>query len=154
MATLTFDGNKHTLTLFDGEGAAVRAWPANNVVDSKISAIRYIPNGHHKILDQKTPNKHHTLTIDKLGIPVHDINGMYGRFGTIRLERFAAGGQFHNGIAVHAGRINGHAQNHATDGCIRTTDAAMGVISAHMRNDPLVAITVRNNHEQNSVYRH
>ena len=104
-------------------------------------------NGTHILVDRSGPHRHATSTH---GIPDDSATGAYGSHGIVRLAPI----QGHDGIGVHSGRAgipDGRGRmgpDHAPQGCIRTTDEAMRVITQTMRTDPLHSITVRNNHEQ------
>jgi hypothetical protein len=152
VSTLVFDGTAHTLTFFDTQGNQVGQWPANNLVDHGYvvnhHGLPFIPNDSYTIEDQDAPHTHGRNN------PDDSLNGAYGRFGIIRLDPFSVNGRRHAGVAVHSGRADAGAENHATHGCIRTTDEAMGVITRLMRNDPLESITVQNNHDQHHRPRH
>ena len=146
MSTLVFDGTAHTLTLYDSKNASVGHWHANNVVDHK-ATLRFVPNRDYRIIDQVCPHRH--------GGNEDTLDGAYGRFGILRLEPFLAAGHHHDGVGVHSGRANKGAADHATMGCIRTTDAAILAITQYIPSDPLTTITVQNNHDQvnNHVHR-
>jgi hypothetical protein len=146
MSTLVFDGGAHTLTLFDASGHQVGQWHANNVVDSKIKNLRFLPNRAYTIIDPAHPHKH--------GGSSDTLNGAFGRFGIIRLQAFTVSGVQHDGVGVHSGRANKGGADHATHGCVRTTDAAMAAITAHMLTDPLVTLTVQGNHDQHNKSPH
>lgn len=141
MSTLVFDGTSHTLTLLDSKGAQVGQWHANNVVDSH-ATLRFVPNGTYSIIDQAHPHRH--------GGSADTLNGPYGRFGIIRMRDFSVAGKVHSGVGVHSGRADRGGADHATMGCIRTTDAAMKAISEHIKSDHLLSITVRGNHDQHN----
>lgn len=139
MSTLVFDGTSHTLTLRDSRGNNVGHWHANNVVDRR-ATLRYVPNRTFTIIDRSAPHRHNAHE--------DSLNGPYGRFGIIRLHQFAVDGRNHSGVGVHSGRAATGGADHATMGCIRTTDAAMHAISGHISGDPLTEITVQNNRDQ------
>jgi hypothetical protein len=145
MSTLVFDGAAHTLTLLDSAGQQVGQWHANNVVDHR-ATLRFVPNRTYHIIDPTHPHRH--------GGEADTLDGAYGRFGIIRLAPFNAHGHAHSGVGVHSGRANRGGADHATMGCIRTTDEAMEAIVRHMRVDPLHSITVRNNHVQHNRHPH
>jgi hypothetical protein len=141
MSTLVFDGDNHTVTLFDAQNNQVGQWHANNVVDSR-ATLRFVPNRNYQIIDQTHSHRHNNGQDTR--------NGAYGRFGIVRLQEFTVDGQTHDGVGVHSGRENQGGADHATMGCIRTTDEAMEAITQHMLDDPLTSITVQNNHEQHN----
>jgi hypothetical protein len=142
MSSLVFDGTAHTLTLYDAQDQQIGQWHANNVVDHK-ATLKFVPNGEYDLIDKSRPFRH--------GGAADTANGPYGRFGIIRLDEFSADGHVHDGVGVHSGRANKGGPDHATMGCIRTTDAAMAAITGHMPTDPLTTITVQNNHIQPNI---
>ncbi len=148
MSELVFDGATHQVSLIDRNSNTVGNWQANNVVDRRGQFLRFVPNGTHILVDRSMPHRH--AGNDGHGIPLDSSRGSYGSHGIVRLAPIHG----HNGIGVHSGRAgvpDGWGRmgpDHATQGCIRTTDEAMGVIAQTMRTDALRSITVRNNHEQ------
>ncbi len=148
MSELVFDGATRQVLLIDSNGNTVGSWPANNVVEQVGSHLRFVPNGTHILVDRSMPHRH--AGSDRHGIPLDSARGSYGSHGIVRLAPI----QGHDGIGVHSGRAgvpDGRRRmgpDHATQGCIRTTDEAMRVIEQTMRTDALRSITVRNNHEQ------
>jgi hypothetical protein len=145
MSTLVFNGAERTLTHFDSSGQQVGRWYANNVVDRR-ATMRFVPNNTFNIIDQTHPHRH--------GSAVDTRNGAYGQFGIIRMQSFSADGHAHDGVGIHAGRANQGGEDHATMGCIRTSEAAMESIARHMRIDPLRSIAVHHNHVQNNRHPH
>jgi hypothetical protein len=85
--------------------------------------------------------------------PKDSTNGAYGRYGAVVMNAIRQ----HTGIAVHSGRANLRDMagrtgvNYATEGCIRTTDDAMAVISRTMHSDPIHIVTVQNNYDHNPI---
>jgi hypothetical protein len=138
--------------LYDADGSEVGQWHANNVVDHS-ATLRFVPNWTYTIDDPIHPHTHDGA-VDRHGVGVDTINGSYGRFGILRLHPFRADGTPHEGVGVHSGRDNSGGADHATMGCIRTTDAAMEAITQHIQSDPLDSITVQNNHEQSNRHPH
>jgi hypothetical protein len=142
MSTLVFNGNNHTLTLFDAKGAQVgQPWHANNVVDSH-ATLRFVPNQTYNIIDGAHPHRH--------GGSEDTLNGAYGRFGILRLQDFSVAGKLHSGVGVHSGRADKNGADHPTMGCIRTSDEAMKAIVGYIKSDPLRSITVQGNHDQHN----
>jgi hypothetical protein len=139
MSSLSFNGNDQTITLFDAQGNQLGAWPANNVVD-RTATMRFVPNQDYDIVDRNAPHTH--------GGEADTPNGPYGSFGIIRFEGFWADGVHHDGVGLHSGRADRGGADHATMGCIRTSDGAMQAISQHIATDPLTTITVHGNHVQ------
>lgn len=148
MSELVFDGAAHQISLIDGNGNTLGTWPANNVVEQGADHLRFVPNGRHVPIDRSAAHRH--AGSDRRGVPLDSSRGAYGTHGIVRLAPIHG----HDGIGVHSGRAgvaDGRGrrdQNHATQGCIRTTDDAMATITRTMRADPLRVITVRNNREQ------
>lgn len=142
MSTLVFDGNAHTVTLTDKDGKEVGTWPANNIVTHQGNHLRFIPNGNHSVATPSSPHRHNASD--------DSVNGKYGSYGTVVMNPI----QGHSGVSVHSGRATTNDRagrsgvNHATEGCIRTTDAAMAEITRVMHSDPLHTVTVQNNHVQ------
>jgi len=142
MSDLTFDGHTHTLTLRDQNGQVVGTWAANNRTDAQ-ATLQFVPNGGYTVRDSHTPTRH--------GAPDDTIDGRYGTQGIVQ---FNVPG--HVGVGIHAGRQVTRDRtperlagpDHVTEGCIRTTEEAMGAIVNAMRNDPLTAIRVVNNRNQ------
>ena len=147
MATLAFDGITHTITLKDKDGNEVGSWPANNVVTRTPDRryLPFIPNGDHTVATPRMPRRH--------GAEHDSVNGEYGSYGAVVMNPI----QGHTGVAVHSGRANVRDRanrtgvNYATQGCIRTTDAAMAVITQTMHTDPINSVSVRNNYDQHNA---
>lgn len=148
MSELIFDGTTHQISLVDRNGNTIGTWPANNVVEQRGNHLPFVPNGTHGLIDRTAPHRHGGT--DARGIPVDSTEGAYGSYGIVRLLPLGR----HSGIGVHSGRaqradgLGRVGPNHATQGCIRTTDEAMRAIAQTMRRDALTTITVRNNHAQ------
>jgi hypothetical protein len=153
MSELVFDGATRQISLIDSNGNTVGTWPANNIVERgsrhpRVPHLRFVPNGTHILVDRSMPHRHAGNGSD--GRPLDSAAGSYGSHGIVRLAPI----QGHNGIGVHSGRAgipDGRGRvgpDHATQGCIRTTDEAMGIIARRMRTDALRSITVHNNHDQ------
>jgi hypothetical protein len=142
MSELTFDGQAHTLTLRDRDGHVVGTWDANNRTDSQ-ATLQFVPNGNYIIQDSRAPTRHDAQR-----------DSINGAFGTRGIVQFNVPG--HDGVGVHAGRQtardatpeHGVGPDHVTEGCIRTTEQAMGTIVDTMRNDPLTDIHVVHNRNQ------
>ena len=74
-------------------------------------------------------------------------NGSFGPNGIFRLKDFKdSGGTNHDNVGVHAGRKD-KGVNAKTEGCIRTTDEAMGQIVKTAKDDPLKTLKVENDNE-------
>lgn len=137
MSRLLFDGATHEITLLGSDGSVMGAWSAYNNVDSH-ATIRHIQNGTYEIQDRSAPHRH-----------TPDPNGPYGSY---RIIRFNVPG--HPGIGIHSGRANARFKPgppHATMGCIRTTDEAMGKIKDYMAISSLSMIEVLNNSGPSAV---
>jgi hypothetical protein len=96
------------------------------------SELGKLPNGTYPVLDQNSPHTHGDA------VDTHDSNrqdsenGEYGSGGIFRVESFKGpDGKTHEGVGVHAGRedrpdgAGRKGPDHATQGCIRTCDAAI-----------------------------
>ncbi len=139
MSKLTYDGTNHKIEIIKNDGTSGGKWTAYNNIDSSFAnkhwdKHRHLPNDTYTILDKKQPNKHEA-----------DAEGSYGLYGIIRFDV-----PNHSGVGVHSGRAHDPhtpGPEHATHGCIRTTDAAMLAIKQIMAIDPLTTITVFGNSE-------
>lgn len=134
MATLTFNGQGHTLSIIDDGGRTSGVWTAYNNTDSH-ATLRHIPDGTYIIQDTLAPHWHPA-----------NANGPYGLYGVIRFNV-----PNHAGIAVHSGRASSGGPLHPTMGCIRTSDTAMKAIKDLMSKDHLSTITVIGNSKQSST---
>ncbi|MES2295933.1 MAG: hypothetical protein V4582_02775 [Pseudomonadota bacterium] len=131
MSKMVFDGQSHQLSLIDENGMVLGSWAAYNNVD-RHATLTHVPNRTYQILDRSMPRQH-----------AADANGPYGLHGIVRFEMPG-----HPGIGVHSGRASAvyrPGPEHPTQGCIRTSDDAMGVIVQTMRADPITTIEVINN---------
>lgn len=142
MSEVTFNGETHILTLNGEDGQVLGNWQANNRT-TNAATLQFVANGDYDVLDQNEPHTHN---------PQDDsADGEYGSFGIVR---FNVPG--HDGVGIHSGRQNspdltpehGIGPNHVTQGCIRTTDAAMAVIVQTMQDDPLLVLHVEQNRNQ------
>ncbi|MBL7635489.1 L,D-transpeptidase family protein [Atlantibacter hermannii] len=132
MSRLVFNGENHQLSLLDGDFTVVGSWKAYNNVDSR-AKIKILINGSYSIQDKKKPHLH----------PGDNEDGSYGSYGIIRFNYPG-----HPGIGVHSGQAHNRYKpgpEHATMGCIRTTDEAMKKIKDYMETSPLTTITIKNN---------
>jgi hypothetical protein len=165
MSYLIFDGDTNSLSLFDGSGKFVESWPATNrggpKSDFRITRdeafVSYIPDGNHKFepASQHAPQKH------KEKPQLDTLNGTYGTLGILRLVDIKLGGQVHQGLGIHAGhqisrdstvvsrtplqQLHHQGAYYRTNGCIRTTEAAMHRIAAVIVSDPPKFLNVRHN---------
>jgi hypothetical protein len=165
MSYLVFDGDENRLSLFEVSGKLVGSWPASNRggpasdfhVAQAEAFITFLPDGEYQfeLGSQSVPQKH-------LNMPELDMaDGKFGSLGILRLEPIKYGGQFHRGIGIHAGRqsksdamvisrkplqqIHNRGPYYRTNGCIRTTEAAMHRIAVAIAKDPLKFLRVQNN---------
>jgi hypothetical protein len=149
-SSLDYDAKTHTLTLYDKNGNTVGSWHANNRVDSH-ATLRGLPDGRYQFADT-TKATHHS-GVDKHGIPMDSKKGEYGPSGIFHLKGFNADGTHHEGVGVHSGREgvpdasaqHGEGPDHVTQGCLRTTNAAMSQITDTAKTDPLTTLSVQNN---------
>ena len=132
MSTLSFDGCAHTLKLLGDDGSTIGTWTAYNHVDRR-ATFSHVENGTYQIQDKSKPHLH----------PGDSEDGSYGSYGIIRFNYSG-----HPGVGVHSGRAHASYQpgpEHATKGCIRTTDEAMKKIKENMARSSLSTISVANN---------
>jgi hypothetical protein len=129
MSALDYDDTTHTLTLTTATGERVGAWTAHNNVSSGSGGVW--PAG---TFDFSWHSRHDGGTADSA----------YGSNGNFI---FDVPGR--TGMGVHSGRsstADGRSRSgtqHATEGCIRTSDQATAQIEQTHRGDPLTEITVR-----------
>ena len=129
MAHLVFDNHSHTLTLHGASGSVIGSWTAYN--NAQRSSRGPFPIGTYSY-------SHHNL---------HPGNGPDGPYGSYGILVFDVPGR--SGMGVHSGRstrrdLAGRSgPAYATDGCIRTTDAAMGVIDTTHSSDRIRHLEVR-----------
>ena len=142
-SSLRFDGGASTITLMDRHGNVIATWPAYNNVQHTNPNGRW-EDGTYHMLDSTAPHMH--------GEPADTPAGEYGPHGSVRARDFTeTNGNHRTTMAVHSGRTDvpdsagRTGPHHATNGCIRTTDDAMGTIESVMATDPLETITVTNN---------
>ena len=139
MSRLVFDGTAHTVQLIDKHGKAVGTWTAYNNIDSAFAkthyaGARHLKNGLYVMQDSRSAHRH----------PGDNANGRFGTYGILRFNYHVD----HPGVGVHSGRANNTrvpGAQHATHGCVRTTDEAMRYITAHISGDPLTNITIQGN---------
>jgi L,D-transpeptidase catalytic domain len=165
MSNLEFDGDELRLSLIDQSGKRIGSWPASNFggpksdfrSDINEAFVTWIPDGTYPFdpPSRHLPQRHSR----KPGGDTRD--GPYGTLGILRLAPIHYGGQTHGGVGIHAGRehqkdsrvisrkplMRGHygGAYYRTNGCIRTTEAAMHAIAAAIAKDPLVDLIVKNN---------
>jgi hypothetical protein len=134
-STLDYDGASRRLTLTRSDGT-VQQFPANNNAQRNSrgnwedGTFQY---GYHKSHPEDSSPE-----------------GAYGSYG---IHVFQVPGA--EGIGVHSGRENTPDQlgrpgvDHATRGCIRTTDEGVAAINdAISADDPVTHITIRNNRQE------
>jgi hypothetical protein len=138
MSYLIYNGVHHTIELTDKSGKSKGKWTAFNNIDSKFATTHYhglphLRDGVYAVLDGKSPHRHH-----------HDYaNGSFGSYGIIRFNYPG-----HPGVGVHSGRVHAAQMpgaQHATHGCVRTTNHAMALIKHHMSSDPITNIRIQGN---------
>jgi hypothetical protein len=148
---LVYDGQAHTLNLYRKSGEEIGSWHANNNVDSRAS-LGKLPDGVYPVMDANSPHTHGNA-VDSHDSNLQDSkNGEYGPGGIFRLENFTGpDGKTHTGVGVHAGRedkpdaAGRSGADHATQGCVRTCDTAIKIITDTAKKDPLRTLTVQNN---------
>jgi hypothetical protein len=127
MSTLYFNRSAHTIALTGGDGTAIGNWTAYNNVDS---ASAPWDDGSYNFDYRKT---HADDAPDSA----------YGSYGIFIFKTPPR-----TGLGVHSGRENvkdglgRKGPQHATNGCVRTTDDAMKQILATHTNDPLLSFTL------------
>jgi RHS repeat-associated protein len=143
LSSLTFDGKSKTLTLYDKNGKSVGSWKATNNVQRSNPKGKW-EDGTYTMKDTKTPHTH--------GGSADTPKGEYGSHGIFRAMDFTeSNGNKRTAMGVHSGRegekdlANREGVEHATNGCIRTTDSAMAQIVATAAVDPIETIEVKNN---------
>jgi hypothetical protein len=137
VSKLTYNGHTHTIEIFDDKGASLGKWTAYNNIDHAFAKAHYdslthLKNGSYPVQDRQFPHSH-----------AADANGSYGLHGIIRFNYPG-----HSGVGLHSGRANAKhmpGAQHATHGCIRTTDEAMAAIKIIIAKDPLKNMTVQAN---------
>lgn len=138
MANLLYDGRIHQLTLRDMTGHIVGSWQAHNLTDRR-ATLPFILDGTYKFQDTGAAHFHP-------GQPDADSeDGGFGPYGIFRI--YYPG---HRGVGIHSGRLN-HPHGgtiYWTEGCIRTTDAAMKSISKTVVTDHLTTLVVVANYRE------
>jgi hypothetical protein len=130
------------IALYSGEGTLIGAWRAANNVDSDSKGVW--PDGSYTIQDSTAPHTH--------GGDKDTLDGEYGTHGIIRADTFTdTDGDTRTGMGVHAGRENDAdglgrtGPEHATFGCIRTTEEGMETAAETAPVDPIETIDVTSN---------
>ena len=139
MSDLVYNHATKQITLRNRNGVTIGTWHANNNVDSHVG-LPSLPNGVYQFKDTFAPFTHKGDAS----------NGPYGPAGIVRLEDFHFSDRKlpHEAVGVHSGRKHIHDKagragvDHATHLCVRTTDQAMSMIVATMRQDPLKTLLV------------
>jgi RHS repeat-associated protein len=152
-SSLKFDGKAQTLTLYNNKGCVVGTWKATNNVTKYGKNANPKGNwedGTYKMRDRSSPKRHGDAATD--GIKQDSPSGEYGSHGIFRAEDFVeSNGKKREVMGVHSGRkgmkdgAEREGVDHATNGCIRTTDEGMATIEETATTDPLETITVENN---------
>jgi RHS repeat-associated protein len=145
---VVYDGSANTLTLYSGTGERLGVYPADNNVDSH-SSLGKLPDGTYPVIDQNSPYTHGNA-VDPRDSNLQDSeDGEFGPGGIFRIQAFKGpDGKPHRGVGVHAGRKNTPDRRgrrgpaHATEGCIRTCDAAIHQITNTAKTDPLTSLIV------------
>jgi RHS repeat-associated protein len=141
-AHLVYNNDAKYLALYSAEGALIGAWPAANNVDSHSKGAKVWSEGTYPMKDTTQPNLH--------GGTADSVDGEYGTNGIFRAQDFKdSTGTQREEMGVHAGRENDEDKlkrsgpEHATFGCIRTTEDAMKAIVETAVIDPLKTIEVQ-----------
>ncbi len=138
MSTMKFYGTDHMVELFSAGGKSIGKWMAYNNIDSGYARKHYggqlhLTNGTYTFLDTTAPHTH----LDDAP------SSSFGLYGILRFNY-----PKHPGVGVHSGRAHEKVAPgplHATHGFIRTTDAAMAAIKAHIATDKLTTIEITGN---------
>jgi RHS repeat-associated protein len=153
-ATLVFDAQAHTITLYTNDGQKVGTWHASNNVASNAKfnngeKTTPLPNGTYGMADKSSPHMHgNQKDSNGDGHPADSPKGEFGKDGIFRLGKSAVNPD--GGVGVHSGRddvpdaAGRTGADHATMGCVRTTGEAMDTITSTAKSDPLTSITVQN----------
>lgn len=130
MSTLTYNGQTNQLTLTHSDGTT-ETWTAHN--NAQTSSAGRMPNGTHNFV-WHSPH------------PGGGANTAYGSHGNFI---FDVPGR--TGMGVHSGRATSTdgagrtGTEYATNGCIRTTNAATERILDVHATDPITSLAVTNN---------
>lgn len=128
MSTLAYDDVTHILTLFSSTGERLGAWTAHNNAASNSGGV--FPAGTFEF---SWHAQHEGGNAD----------GAYGSYGNFIFEVPGRTGMgVHSGRSAQADRRGRSGTQHATMGCIRTTDRAMAQILAIHARDPLTTLSV------------
>jgi RHS repeat-associated protein len=129
LSSVVFDRGSGTILIYSGSGQLLAVFPGANNVQSSARAGN-APNGTFSYIGH----------VPHTGGP----SGPYGSNGNFVFD-FPNG----SGIGIHSGRVgvpDGRGRTgfqHATNGCIRTTDEATSFLSNLNSTDPLTAIKVQ-----------
>ena len=138
-ASLVYNRAHGYIALYNNERMLIGAWPAANNASSDSRGSKIWPAGTYEMLDRTSPHTHATGDT---------VDGQYGSRGIFRAEPFMDRGVLRTGMGVHAGRQNETDElgrsgvEHATQGCVRTTEEAMEIIEQTAEVDPLETITI------------
>ncbi len=127
LSYLNYFSAMHKVWLFNDCGELLGKWNASN-------RAGYTQNGnwiwYETIQWKRGKNKwtHYNR---------HSRLGVNSRFGSQGVHVFDVGRGGRRGIGIHAGRQNRRGWRHATNGCIRTTEAAMRRINEIHREEPI-----------------
>jgi RHS repeat-associated protein len=138
-SSLVFNRKHGYIAFYSGEGTLIGAWSAANNADSRSRGSKRWPAGEYSMLDRTQPRTH---------ARGDTVDGEYGTRGIFRAQNFDDNGVERTGMGVHAGRQNAtdgagrSGVEHATMGCIRTTEDAMKIIAETAAVDPVETIRV------------
>lgn len=142
LSSLYYDHNSNEIILYDSAGNEIARDTAHNNVDSSVPEGGF-PDGTHDIREELPAHQTH---------PDDAPNSRFGSYGSLNFDV-----ENRTDMAVHSGRENDAdglgrtGTEHATMGCIRTTDPMMEtIIEMHNSNDPITDITVGNTPPDNT----
>ncbi|TKG93621.1 hypothetical protein EYV94_15340 [Puteibacter caeruleilacunae] len=120
--TVTFDRSDGMIYI-EVNGQVVDSYIAHNNTTS--TSEGQWPNGTYSMYDQNSSHYH-------TGSDLDTYNGPYGEHGIYRANYFCdPNGDMREGMGLHAGRAN-EEWGSPTNGCIRTTEAAMDAIACYI----------------------
>jgi hypothetical protein len=146
---LTFFRKTNVLVLYSSSGKELGRWNASNkpAAGSKdthgiFHEGKQIEPGSYPFKDTDAPTKHGNAK-EKNGTLLDSRDGPYGEHGIFHLDNFKdSEGDLHDNVGVHSGRENKGGWDYTTNGCIRTTEEAMEMITCTAKDDPLENLRV------------
>ncbi len=155
-SSVVFNKATQRLTLYLADGSKVGRWNASNHPSVSRPTIQPLQPGTYTFQDKSRPHTHGAAT-DPSGTKKDSFEGSFGQYGIVRLDPFRDSYGSHSGVGIHSGRDGFDSQGnpiadrvgrtdfrYGTQGCIRTCDEAMSMITLVMQGDPLTTLTVIN----------